>query len=88
MGLLDNLKAKLSPAKDKVSGLAQQHGDKVQHGLDKAAKVVDEKTKGKYSDKIQTGTGKAKNAMDRLAHKDDGTGGGTTTPPSTPPPAS
>ncbi|KKD09042.1 antitoxin [Streptomyces sp. WM6386] len=88
MGLLDNLKAKLSPAKDKVSGLAQQHGDKVQHGLDKAAKVVDEKTKGKYSDKIQTGTGKAKNAMDRLAHKDDGTDGGTTTPPSTPPPAS
>jgi hypothetical protein len=60
----------------------------VQHGLDKAAKVVDEKTKGKYSDKIQTGTGKAKNAMDRLAHKDDGTGGGTTTPPSSPPPAS
>ncbi|MES5818341.1 antitoxin [Streptomyces sp. RG80] len=88
MGLLDNLKAKLSPAKDKVSGLAQQHGDKIQHGLDKAAKVVDEKTKGKYSDKIQTGTGKAKGAMDRLAHKDDGTDGGPTTPPSSPPPAS
>lgn len=88
MGLLDNLKAKLNPAKDKVSGLAQQHGDKIQHGLDKAAKVVDEKTKGKYSNKIQTGTGKAKDAMDRLAHKDDGTGGGTTTPPSSPPPTS
>lgn len=87
MGLLNNLKAKLNPAKDKVSGLAQQHGDKIQHGLDKAAKVVDEKTKGKYSDKIQTGTGKAKDAMDRLAHKDDGMGGGTTTPPSAPPPA-
>ena len=55
MGLLDNLKAKLDPAKDKVSGLAQQHGDKIDHGLDKAAKAVDEKTKGKYSDKIQTG---------------------------------
>ncbi|MFI9827153.1 antitoxin [Streptomyces sp. NPDC051913] len=88
MGLLDNLKAKLNPAKDKVSGLAQQHGDKIQHGLDKAAKVVDEKTKGKYSDKIQTGTGKAKGAMDRLAHKDDGGTGGPTTPPSSPPPAS
>ncbi|PWI15051.1 hypothetical protein DI272_13390 [Streptomyces sp. Act143] len=88
MGLLDNLKAKLNPAKDKVSGLAQQHGDKIQHGLDRAAKVVDEKTKGKYSDKIQTGTGKAKDAMDRLAHKDDGGTGGTTTPPTAPPPAS
>ncbi|MEV0177031.1 antitoxin [Streptomyces sp. NPDC050803] len=89
MGLLDNLKAKLAPAKDKVSGLAQQHGDKVQHGLDKAAKAVDKKTKGKYSDKIQTGTGKAKDAMDRLAHKEGGTDtGGGTEPPSGPPPVS
>jgi hypothetical protein len=87
MGLLDNLKAKMAPAKDKVSDLAQQHGDKVSHGLDKAAKMVDEKTKHKYSDKIQTGTGKAKGAVDRLAHKDSG---GTTPPPDapTPPPAS
>ncbi|QJT04567.1 antitoxin [Streptomyces asoensis] len=89
MGLFDNLKAKLSPAKGKVSGLAQQHGDKVQHGLDKAAKVVDEKTKGKYSDTIHSGTGKAKGAVDRLAHKDEPAGGGDTfTPPNTPPPAS
>ena len=89
MGLLDNVKAKLSPAKDKVSGLAQQHGDKIQHGLDKAAKVVDEKTKGKYSDKIQTGTGKAKDAMDRLAHHDGTQGPGDgNPPPASPPPAS
>ncbi|MDH6439532.1 hypothetical protein M2158_008073 [Streptomyces sp. SAI-144] len=90
MGFLDNVKAKLSPAKDKVSGLAHKHGDKVQHGLDKAAKVVDEKTKGKYSDRIRTGTGKAKGAMDRLAHKDgtEGPGGGSTPPPASPPPAS
>ncbi|MBK3563486.1 MULTISPECIES: antitoxin [unclassified Streptomyces] len=94
MGLMDSLKAKLAPAKDKVSGLAQQHGGKIENGLDKAAKMVDEKTKGKYSDKIQTGTGKAKDAMDRLAHKDDAgsagsTGterGGTTAPPDSPPP--
>jgi hypothetical protein len=74
MGFLDTLKAKLAPAKDKVSDLAQQHGDKIDHGLDKAAKLVDEKTKGKYSDKIESGTGKAKEALDRIAHKD---GGGT-----------
>ncbi|MEU1302183.1 antitoxin [Streptomyces shenzhenensis] len=69
MGLFDNVKAKLGPAKDKVSDLAQQHGGKIQDGIDKAAKVVDEKTKGKYSDKIHAGTDKAKGAMDRLAHK-------------------
>ena len=99
MGLMDNFKAKLGPAKDKVSGLAQQHGDKIGNGLDKAAKVVDEKTKGKYSDRIQTGTGKAKDAMDRLAHKDEPgsagsmgntgpEGSGPTAPPGSTPPAS
>ncbi|MEV5981691.1 antitoxin [Streptomyces sp. NPDC052114] len=88
MGFLDQLKAKLAPAKDKVSDLAQQHGDKIDQGLDKAAKVVDEKTKGKYSDKIQTGTGKAKDAVDRLAGTDEGkdTGGSTPPPPSSPAP--
>ncbi|MFF0202056.1 antitoxin [Streptomyces sp. NPDC005017] len=89
MGLLNNLKGKLSPAKDKVSGLAQQHGDKIHHGLDKAAKVVDEKTKGKYSGKIHTGTGKAKGAVDRLAHKEGtGTADRPGTSPDSPPPAS
>lgn len=83
MGLLDSLKAKLAPAKDKVSDLAQQHGDKVEQGLEKAARVVDEKTKGKYSATIESGTGKAKEAIDRLAHKDgtDGDTGGATPPP-------
>jgi antitoxin protein of toxin-antitoxin system len=86
MGLKDNLKAKLVPAKDKVSGLAQRHEEKIQHGLDKAAKVVEERTKGKYSDRIHTGTGKAKGAMDRLAHKGDDTATGSSTPPPDAPP--
>lgn len=86
MGLIDSLKAKLAPAKDKVSGLAQQHEGKIQHGLDKASRVVDQKTKGKYSDRIQTGTDKAKSAMDRLAHKGDDTATGSSTPPPDSPP--
>ncbi|MEU3599903.1 antitoxin [Streptomyces sp. NPDC006798] len=85
MGLMDTLKAKLAPAKEKVSDLAQQHGDKIEHGLDKAAKAVDSRTKGKYSGKIETGTGKAKEALGRIAHKDDD--GGTPPPPASPPPA-
>ncbi|ANW17729.1 antitoxin [Streptomyces clavuligerus] len=83
MGLMDTLKAKLAPAKEKVSDLAQQHGGKIEQGLEKAAHAVDARTKGKYSDKIHTGTDKAKEALDRLAHKDDG---GTPPPPA--PPAS
>ncbi|MFD9904908.1 antitoxin [Streptomyces sp. NPDC059063] len=89
MGFLEQLKAKLAPAKDKVSGLAQQHGDKIDQGLEKAANVVDSKTKGKYSDKIQTGTDKAKDALGRLAGTDGGKDtGGDTTPPSSPTPPS
>ncbi|MBB5930005.1 hypothetical protein FHS34_005496 [Streptomyces echinatus] len=89
---MDNMKAKLGPAKDKVSDLARQHGDKVQHGIDKAAKAVDERTKHKYSDKIHAGTGKAKEAMDRLAHKSGPDAAPpdpmTPTRPEGPPPAS
>ncbi|WP_406145499.1 antitoxin [Streptomyces sp. NBC_01012] len=78
MGFLDNLKTKLAPAKDKVGDLAQQHGGKIEQGLDKAARTVDEKTKGKYSEKIESGTQKAKEAVDRLGQKDEG---GTPPPP-------
>ncbi|MEV0847091.1 antitoxin [Streptomyces sp. NPDC049954] len=86
MGFLDNMKARLSPAKDKVADLAQQHGDKVGQGLDKAAKTVDERTKGKYSDRIQSGTEKAKDAVDKMGtDKNKGEGGGGTPPPSPPP---
>ncbi|GAB2879943.1 hypothetical protein GCM10027074_55340 [Streptomyces deserti] len=89
MGLLDSVKAKLAPAKGKVSGLAQRHEGRIQHGLDKAAQVVDKRTKGKYSDKIHKGTGRAKEAMDRLAHRgDSGPDAGGTTPPAAPPPTS
>ena len=53
MGFLDNAKAKLTKAVD-------QHGDKISQGLDKAGELADKKTKGKYSDKIEGGLGKAK----------------------------
>ncbi|MFJ6887747.1 Rv0909 family putative TA system antitoxin [Streptomyces californicus] len=75
MGFLDNLKAKLEPAKEKVGDLAQQHGGKIEQGLDKAARTVDQKTKGKYSDKIDSGTRKAKEAVDKLGQKDGGAAG-------------
>ncbi|MEU1464176.1 antitoxin [Streptomyces sp. NPDC005727] len=90
MGLLENMKARLGPAKDKVSDLASRHGDRVQHGIDKAARAVDERTKGKYSDRIHAGTGRAKEAMDRLAHKEEPHVSGAKPParPEGPPPTS
>ncbi|WP_330298930.1 antitoxin [Streptomyces sp. NBC_00503] len=70
MGLLDDLKAKLAPAKDKVGDLAQQHEGKITQNLEKMAKAVDSKTKGKYSGQISSGTDKAKDALGKIAHKD------------------
>ena len=64
MGFLDKLKKQATKAVD-------DHGDKVAQGIDKAAGVVDKKTKGKYTDKIETGRGKAKDALDKLDGKND-----------------
>jgi MT0933-like antitoxin protein len=65
MGFLDKLKRQATKAVD-------QHGDKVAKGIDKAAGIADQKTKGKYTDKIETGRGKAKDALDKLDGKNDG----------------
>lgn len=81
MGFLNRLKDTLAPAKGKAATLARQHGDKIDQGLDTAARMVDRRTKGKYSDKIQTGTGKAKDALDRFAGADEGKGGGASPSP-------
>ncbi|MET8178827.1 antitoxin [Streptomyces sp. NPDC005336] len=72
MGLMDNLKAKAGQMKGKAGSLAQQHEARIERGLEKAAKTVDTKTKGKYSGKIETGTGKAKDVLNRLSHMDEG----------------
>ncbi|MEU5809180.1 antitoxin [Streptomyces sp. NPDC047718] len=79
MGLLDTLKAKLAPAKEKVGDLAHKNEGRIGEGLDKVAKAVDSKTHGKYSDKLASGTGKAKEALGKIAHKD--APGGRTPPP-------
>lgn len=57
MGLLDTIKEKLAP-----------HGDKVDQGVDKAADMVDDKTGGKHSDKID---GAAEHAKGALGAKDE-----------------
>ncbi|MEU6538658.1 antitoxin [Streptomyces sp. NPDC047000] len=89
MGLLDSLKGRLGPARDKVSDLAQHHGGTVGHGLDRAAKAVDDRTGHRYSGRIRAGTGRAKDAMDRLAQRGGaGTGRSDGTGPEGSPPRS
>jgi hypothetical protein len=73
MSFKDTLKDKLGVAKAKAGDLAQQHGGKIESGLEKAAHTVDAKTGGKYSDKIGTGVDKAKGALDNLKDTGDKT---------------
>ena len=64
MGFLDN-------AKDKLSDAVDEHGDKIEAGIDKAAAVADDKTGNKHTDKIESGAGKTKDALDSLDGKND-----------------
>ncbi|MDT0347315.1 antitoxin [Streptomyces litchfieldiae] len=67
MGFMDRLKDKLT-----------QNRDKVETGMDKAAKAADSMTKGKYRDRIESGTDKAKGALGRFTggdRRDDGPSG-------------
>jgi hypothetical protein len=64
MSFLDKAKAKLTEAVD-------QHGDKIADGIDKAGKVIDDKTGGKHADTIDKATVKARDALDNLDGKND-----------------
>jgi hypothetical protein len=64
MGFLDK-------AKQMLTGKVDEHGDQIAGGIDKAADVADEKTGGKYTDKIDTGAEKAKDGFDSLDGKND-----------------
>jgi MT0933-like antitoxin protein len=65
MGLFDKFKK----AKDKAGDLVDKHDDKIRSGIDKAADFADDKTKGKYSEKIDKGADSAKNAVEKLDDK-------------------
>lgn len=64
MGFIDDAKKRLTDAVD-------AHGAQIASGLDKAGELVDKTTKGKYTDKIDKGIGKAKEGLDKLDGKDD-----------------
>lgn len=64
MGVFDNIK-------DKATELVDQHGDKAGEGIDKAGDLIDEKTGGTYSDKIDLGQQKAKDGLDGLDGQND-----------------
>ena len=72
MGLLDKLKKTANQVKDKADDVAEQHGDKVKSGLDKAGGFIDKRTGGKHSSKIEGVVDKAKKTVDDLAEPESG----------------
>jgi hypothetical protein len=52
--------------KKKAADVAEEHGDNIEAGIDKAAEVADDKTGGKYTDKIESGSEKAKDLVEGL----------------------
>jgi hypothetical protein len=70
-------------AKDKAAGLADDNRDKIRQNLDKAGAKIDERTEGKYADKVARAKETVAGGVDRLAEQRPG----GATPPGTPPPS-
>jgi len=71
MGFFDKFKRQASDLKDKATDVVDENSDKIATGLDKAGDFVDDKTKGKYADQIETAKTKAQEGLDKLDGKDD-----------------
>ena len=54
---------------DKIKGALQGKSEQVNSGIDKAADVVDDKTGGKHTEKIEDAAGKAKDIVEKLDDK-------------------
>ncbi|MEU8892465.1 antitoxin [Streptomyces sp. NPDC048442] len=50
---------------DKVKAMLGQHSDKAKQGVDRAGDMVDQRTAGKYADKVDMAQDKTKEYIDR-----------------------
>jgi hypothetical protein len=64
MSMFDNMK-------DKAGDMADEHGQQMGEGADKAGDFIDEKTGGRYSEQIDSGVEKGKDTVDNLDNQDD-----------------
>ncbi len=53
-------------ATERARELVSEHNDKIDERLDRAAGFLDEKTKGKYSARIDSGVERTKTGLDRF----------------------
>jgi MT0933-like antitoxin protein len=79
--ILDKAKELAEEVGDKVKGMITEHHEKIDNAVDKAGDFIDDKTKGRFSDKIGKATDAAHNAVTKLSGNDQP--GDTGTKPST-----
>lgn len=78
---------KLKKARAKADDLAEEHGDKIKGGIDKAAAAAEKRAGPKHAQKIRDGAAKAKKAVDDAAEPDSAREPGRAEkPPAQPPP--
>lgn len=65
MGMFDDLKKK-------ADDLAEDHGDKIKQGIDKAADAAEAKLGPEHADKIDKAAAKAHDTVDDMARKEPG----------------
>ncbi|MEV5876384.1 antitoxin [Streptomyces sp. NPDC052101] len=56
----------LKNLKDKAEDIAEEHGDKIAEGLEKAGDLIDDRTGGKHSDTIDKAVDKAQDLVEKL----------------------
>jgi uncharacterized protein YjbJ (UPF0337 family) len=71
-GFLDKAKDLAKGLQGKAKTTVGENQDKIESGIDKAADFVDEKTKGKYSEKIEKGKGAAHRAVEKIGGDEGG----------------
>jgi hypothetical protein len=65
-------------AKEKVSTYLGEHEEQIHSGIDKTGGYVDEKTKGRYSEKIDKAQEAVKGAVTKIGASEGGNGGTAT----------
>lgn len=63
--------------RDKASGAVDEHGEKIDDGIERGSDFASEKTGGKHDEHIDRGSDKVREGLDSLdGEKDDFTRGG------------
>jgi hypothetical protein len=68
--ILDKAKELATDVKDRVTDLVGENEEKITGAIDKAGEFVDDKTKGKYTEKIDRAQEAAKSAVSKVAGSD------------------